>query len=263
MVAKSTMPVVSPENVYVHWSVSQNFDTSKATGTLFTYKGIESVFEALEESWDRGKWEKGIPNLFLFDFSKLDFLCKEKRADFFKSDFQIFSTPEKDVESTIGNMARKAGKQGWSAKYDAGYDDAEYVAFNEYITQDMIIQDKTSVINKFIKDSVAEIRHREIEMKQFIDIDRWIRLRSLKNYKELRQIEFGISSKNMSALLVFSRRAKRLTKAIRILSAQTTLRKDHFNVFEKYKDFSRRSRIVDFKKFGSLFFQPVTPALRF
>lgn len=246
----STPLALSPDDVYVHWSTSPTIDISRKTGALFTYKGIAGAYEALTQSWDKDKWSKGYPNLFLFDFSKIDFLSKKYRRNFFQGGSAF--KEEKDVEAAIGNMARKAGKQGWSAKYGV-MNFAEYVVFNEYITEDMMITDKASVIKTFIRNSAAEIERIETNLQRDVDVNTWLTIWKQNGHNPERE---RLPHKRHDEVMNLFDRAALLTGAVRVLSALVNLPEDRYDIFQKYTDYRRAQVYINFKKFGTVFLQP-------
>ena len=243
-------PALSPEDVYVHWSMSPTLDLSREDGTLFTYKGIAGAYEALCASWDPGKWRNGYPNMFLFDFSKINFLCKKYRSDFFVDEAPY---DEKVVEAAISNMARKAGKQGWSANYGAGKNFAEYVVFNEYITKDMIITDKVRIIETFIQNSAAEIQQIETNLQQDVDVNTWLTIWKQKGRNPERE---RLPNKRENEVMDLFDRAALLTGAVRVLSKFISLPVERYNIFRKYTDYRRAQVYINFKDFGTVFLQP-------
>lgn len=254
-------------DIYVHWSM-ENFDTSRSKGEVFTYKGLQNAFEALAQSFDPGKWVNKTPTLILFDFSTIEFLKASSRSDFLKATLSD-DYNEKSIESLIHQKAREAGKQGWSAKYEESEENAEYVVFNEFITESMIIKGdkKRDIIDTFIQFCIKEVEQYE-EKINFINIEDWISATTQNVPRELKfdrnfiterksqtqKIKTGLTRKQLRTLKLTIQEIDGLAKNVRILSIYSGLPKEYFSVFEKYNNY-KKDKIVHFDVFPKLYFK--------
>ena len=252
--------------IYVHWSM-EKFDTSRLEGEVFTYKGLQNAFDALNQSFDSGKWDNKTPTLILFDFSTIEFLKANTRFEIASQYNKPYN--EKSIESFIHQKVREAGKQGWSAKYVSWEENAEYVVFNEFINESMIIKGnkKRDIIDTFIKFCRTEVEQYE-EKINFINIEDWISATTqnfprewefdsnfmMRRKSQAQKIKKGLTKKQLRTLTFTIQDIDRLAKNVRILSIYSGLPKKYFSVFEKYNNY-KEDKIVHFDVFPKLYFK--------